>query len=39
MDLSFAQRAYVLETGQITLTGPAEELASNPDVRRAYLGA
>jgi len=39
MALSVARRGYVLETGQITLTGPAEELAGNPDVRRAYLGA
>jgi branched-chain amino acid transport system ATP-binding protein len=38
MALSVAQRAYVLETGQITLFGPAAELTGNPDVRRAYLG-
>ncbi len=39
MALSIAQRGYVLETGSITLTGPAVELAGNPEVRRAYLGA
>jgi branched-chain amino acid transport system ATP-binding protein len=36
--LSIAHRAYVLETGKITLTGPAEELSRNDAVRRAYLG-
>jgi branched-chain amino acid transport system ATP-binding protein len=38
MALSIAHRAYVLETGAIALSGPAGELAENPDVRRAYLG-
>ena len=38
MALSIAHRAYVLETGVVTLAGPAGELAENPDVRRAYLG-
>jgi ABC-type branched-subunit amino acid transport system ATPase component len=28
----------VLETGSITLSGPATELAANPAVRHAYLG-
>ncbi len=36
--LSVAHRGYVLETGQIDLGGAAEELASNPRVREAYLG-
>jgi len=36
--LSIADRAYVLETGQITLSGMASELAANPEVERAYLG-
>ncbi|GHV37872.1 ABC transporter ATP-binding protein [Synergistales bacterium] len=36
--LSVAHRAYVLETGNITLDGPAEELSQNDAVRRAYLG-
>jgi branched-chain amino acid transport system ATP-binding protein len=38
MALSIAHRAYVLETGAVALSGPASELAENPDVRRAYLG-
>ncbi len=38
MALSIANRAYVLETGEIALAGAASELASNPDVRKAYLG-
>ena len=36
--LSIAQRAYVLESGQIKLDGPADELAKNDEVRQAYLG-
>jgi branched-chain amino acid transport system ATP-binding protein len=36
--LAIAQRAYVLETGQIVLEGPAEQLRHNDAVRRAYLG-
>jgi len=36
--LEIAQRAYVLENGQITLNGRAEELAADPRVRAAYLG-
>ncbi|HBG07453.1 MAG: ABC transporter ATP-binding protein [Geobacteraceae bacterium GWC2_58_44] len=38
MALSIAHRAYVLETGEVVLHGDAGELASNPEVRRAYLG-
>ena len=38
MALSVATRGYVLETGQITLTGSAAELASDPKVKSAYLG-
>ena len=38
MALSIAHRGYVLETGTIVLSGPAAELAENPEVRRAYLG-
>jgi branched-chain amino acid transport system ATP-binding protein len=37
--LDVAQRAYVLETGSVALAGFAGELAQNPEVRRAYLGA
>jgi branched-chain amino acid transport system ATP-binding protein len=36
--LSVADRGYVLENGRIRLSGTAEELARNPEVRRAYLG-
>jgi branched-chain amino acid transport system ATP-binding protein len=36
--LRLADRAYVLETGRVTLTGTAKELAANPEVHRAYLG-
>ena len=36
--LKVAHRAYVLETGKVTLSGPAAELAENPRVREAYLG-
>ena len=38
MALSIAHRAYVLETGRITLSGSAQELAASEDVRKAYLG-
>ncbi len=36
--LNLADRAYVLETGRITLEGPAKELLENEKVRKAYLG-
>jgi branched-chain amino acid transport system ATP-binding protein len=36
--LRVAQRAYVLETGVVTLSGAAAELAADERVRRAYLG-
>ena len=38
MALSIADKAYVLETGRITLSGTAQELASSEEVRKAYLG-
>ncbi|MGE3802946.1 MAG: ABC transporter ATP-binding protein [Candidatus Kapaibacterium sp.] len=38
MALKVASYAYVLETGEITLEGPASELASNEEVQKAYLG-
>ena len=38
MALSIADKAYVLETGRITLSGTAAELASSEEVRKAYLG-
>jgi branched-chain amino acid transport system ATP-binding protein len=36
--LRLADRAYVLETGRVTLSGLAKELVANPEVHRAYLG-
>jgi branched-chain amino acid transport system ATP-binding protein len=38
MALSVAGRAYVLETGEIVLSGKSSELRENPKVREAYLG-
>jgi len=38
MALEVAHRAYVLETGNIILEGPAKEVAKNPKVIKAYLG-
>ena len=36
--LNIADHGYVLETGKITLSGPAKALATNDEVRKAYLG-
>ena len=36
--LEFAQRAYVLETGRVTLSGPAGPMLDDPLVKKAYLG-
>ncbi len=38
MALSVADRAYVLETGKISMSGDAADLLQNDDVRKAYLG-
>ena len=38
MALSVADRAYVIETGRITLSGTGEELAKSEAVKKAYLG-
>ena len=38
MALSVADRAYVIETGRITLSGTGEDLAKSDEVRKAYLG-
>ena len=38
MALSVANRAYVLETGKITLSGTGDELIHSDEVRKAYLG-
>ena len=37
MALSIANRAYVLETGRITISGDAKELAASEEIRKAYL--
>ena len=39
MALAVRDRAYVLETGTISMEGPAAELAADDRVRKAYLGA
>lgn len=36
--LNIADRAYVLETGKVTLSGTGRELAQSDEVRKAYLG-
>jgi branched-chain amino acid transport system ATP-binding protein len=36
--LEFSQRAYVMESGRITLAGSGAELLADPKVRAAYLG-
>ena len=36
--LDVADRAYVVETGRITLEGPAETLRHDPQVEESYLG-
>jgi branched-chain amino acid transport system ATP-binding protein len=36
--LEIADRAYILQTGRVQMQGPAAEISTNPDVRKAYLG-
>ena len=36
--LDLADRAYVLQTGSIVASGPADELSASADIRRHYLG-
>ena len=36
--LQVTDRAYVMDTGRITLTGPSQDLLEHPEVRSAYLG-
>jgi branched-chain amino acid transport system ATP-binding protein len=36
--LRLAHRAYVLETGNVVMTGTGKELLASPEVRKAYLG-
>jgi len=38
MALHFATRGYVLETGQVVLSGPTDQLVEDPRVKEAYLG-
>lgn len=39
MALQVANRAYVMEVGEIQMHGPAHELAASDEIRKAYLGA
>ena len=36
--LRIANKAYVLEKGRVTVSGPAEDLMADPHVVEAYLG-
>ncbi|MBN9040577.1 MAG: ABC transporter ATP-binding protein [Rhizobiales bacterium 62-47] len=36
--LEIADRAYILQTGRVLMQGPAADIRTNPDVRKAYLG-
>ena len=36
--LAISDRGYVMETGRVTRTGSGKELASDPEIRKAYLG-
>ncbi|TXJ27405.1 MAG: ABC transporter ATP-binding protein [Afipia sp.] len=36
--LEISDRAYVLQTGKVVMSGPAADIKANPDVRRIYLG-
>ena len=38
MALKFAQRGYVLESGNLVLEGPSDQLLEDPEVKKAYLG-
>ena len=38
MALSIADKAYVLETGNITIEGPGKVLLDDPKIKEAYLG-
>ena len=38
MALSIADKAYVIETGEIVLKGSAHELMNSPEIKKAYLG-
>jgi branched-chain amino acid transport system ATP-binding protein len=36
--LAISDRAYVLETGRVVLSGTGAELAASPEIKKAYLG-
>ena len=38
MALSIADRAYVIETGRVEISGTAAELQASEEIRKAYLG-
>ena len=38
MALDLADRAYLIETGRVVLSGTADEIRKNDAVRRSYLG-
>jgi branched-chain amino acid transport system ATP-binding protein len=38
LSLKYADRAYVLQTGNIMVSGTSDEIANNPEVKKAYLG-
>lgn len=38
LSLEISDRAYVLESGRVTVSGPAKELEDNPELKRSYLG-
>jgi len=38
MALAVADRGYVLQSGRVVLSGTAQELLDNPQMKRAYLG-
>jgi branched-chain amino acid transport system ATP-binding protein len=38
VSLAIADRGYVLQTGQVVLSGPARELLENEELKKAYLG-
>jgi len=37
--LKIAQRAFVLKTGRVTMTGKGEELLTDPEIQKAYMGS
>jgi len=39
MALAISDRAYVLETGRVVMSGPAKDIARDPRIKEAYLGA